>query len=142
MTKPGYRSIVYSVQISVQKDPDVVFKDLIDLAQWWPEDFRGEPVNKDSEFVFTTGDGHYSTNKVIEFIPGKKVAWQTTASLRKSDNYDWSGTKFIFDLAPAGDATMLKFTYDGVVLEHETEKLAHICDLTLKEMFYNHINKS
>jgi hypothetical protein len=72
-------------------------------------------------------------------VPNKKVVWVTTESIRKTDNYDWTGTKFIFELTPKSDNTMLKFTYDGVVLEHEYDRLVQICDMTIKEILYNFI---
>ena len=132
----------YAVEIELQKTPEVIFNHLTNLTQWWPEDFKGNAISPDSEFAFTTGDGHYSTNKIIDFLPGKKLAWQAITSLRKSDNFDWSGSKFIFDITPKGDTTTVKFTYDGVVFEHESDKLVRICDITLKEMFYNYITKN
>jgi hypothetical protein len=121
------------------KSPNNVFNHLINLKKWWPEDFKGEDIKLNSEFTFTTGDSHYSKNKVIEFLPNKKVVWLTTESIRKTDDFDWKGTKMIFELTPKGNNTIVKFTYDGVVTENEYERLVEICDMTLKEMFYNYI---
>jgi uncharacterized protein YndB with AHSA1/START domain len=129
----------YSVAIEVAKSPNDVFNNLINLKKWWPEDFEGEDIKLNSEFEFTTGDSHYSKNKVIEFVPNEKLVWLATESVRKTDNYDWTGTKMIFELTPKGDNTIVKFTYDGVVLENESDRLVQICDMTLKEMFYNFI---
>jgi len=78
-------------------------------------------------------------NKIVEFIPNKKLVWLATESIRKTDGYDWTGTKFIFELTPKGDNTLLKFIYDGVVLESESDRLVLICDMTMKDMFYNFI---
>ena len=63
----------------------------------------------------------------------KKLVWLVTESIRKTDNYEWTGTKMIFELTPKDDNTMLKFTYDGVVLENEYDRLVQICDMTIKE---------
>ncbi|HXB42468.1 MAG TPA: SRPBCC domain-containing protein [Puia sp.] len=139
MPNKNYKPANYTVAIEIPKSPNDVFTHLIDLAKWWPEDFAGEDIKLNSEFVFSTGDSHYSKNKVIEFLPNKKLVWLVTESIRKTDNYDWTGTKMIFDLTPKGDNTIVKFTYDGVVLENETDRLVQICDMTLKEMFYNFI---
>ncbi len=136
MSQNKYKSIIYSVEIELDKSPEDVFSHLVKLDKWWPEHFDGEPIQLNSEFVFTTGDNHYSKNKVIEFVPNKKLAWITLESIRKSDSYDWSGTKFIFDITSSGNKSKLKFTYDGLVLEAETEKLKEICDVTAKQMFY------
>ena len=139
MTSKNYKSANYTVEIEVAKSPNDVFDHIIDLSKWWPEEFEGESIKLNTEFVFRTTDAHYSKNKVVEFLPGKKVVWVTTGSVRKTDNYDWTGTKFIFELAPKGDNTLLKFTYDGVVLKHESDRLVQICDMTIKELFYNFI---
>ena len=139
MITKNYKAANYTVAIELAKSPNEVFNHLINLKKWWPEDFEGEDIKLNSEFVFTTGDSHYSKNKVIEFVPNKKLAWLVAESIRKTDNYDWTGTKMIFELTPKGDNTIVKFTYDGVVLENETDRLIQICDMTLKEMFYNFI---
>jgi hypothetical protein len=125
-----------TVAIQVAKSPDEVFNHVIELSKWWPEDFEGESIKADSEFVLTIGDEHYSKNKVVEFIPNKKVVWLTTESIRKSDNYDWTGTKMIIELTPEGNNTLIKYTYDGVVLENEIERLKQICDMVIKESLY------
>ena len=130
---------IYVVEIKIQKSPADVFKKLIDLSKWWPEDFEGESVQLNSEFVLRTGDSHYSKNKVIAFVSAKKFAWLTIDSIRKTDNYDWTGTKFIFELTPSDDNTILKFTYDGYILTDESDRLVQICDMTIKEMLFNFI---
>jgi hypothetical protein len=129
----------YTVTIEVERSPNDVFNHVINPSKWWPEDFEGESIKLNSEFVFKTGDSHYSKNKVIEFVPNKKVVWLTTGSIRKTDNFDWTGTKMIFELTPKDGHTLLTFTYDGVVLENESDRLVQICDMTVKEMLYNFI---
>ncbi len=121
----------YTIAIEFSKPPDDVFNYVINLSKWWPEEFVGDVIKLNSEFVLRTGDTHYSKNKVVEFVPNKKVVWLTTESIRKSDNFDWTGTKFIFELIPKGNNTQLKFTYDGVVLENESGRLVQICDMTI-----------
>src|SRR6185369_944350 len=98
MENKNYITTNYSVEIELPKPLTVVFNHLINLKEWWPEDFEGEDVRLNSEFVFTTGDSHYSKNKVIEFVPDKRLVWVATSGIRKSDNYEWTGTKMIFDL--------------------------------------------
>ena len=139
MTSKNYITANYTVEIEVEKSPNDVFNNLINLKKWWPEDFEGEDIKLNSEFIFTTGDSHYSKNKVIEFVPNEKLVWLATESIRKTDNFDWTGTKMIFELTPKDNYTIVKFTYDGVVLENESDRLVQICDMTLKEMFYKSI---
>src|SRR6185312_2573343 len=139
MENNKYRPANYTVEMEITKSPNDVFNHLINLKKWWPEDFEGEDIKLNSEFVFSTGDSHYSKNKVIEFVPGKKLVWLATESMRKTDNFQWTGTKMIFELTPKGVNTLLKFTYDGVVFENEYDRLVQICDITIKEMFFNFI---
>ena len=131
----------YSVSTELPKSSNVVFNHLIDLKKWWPEDFEGESIKLNSEFILTTGGTHYSKNKVIELISDKKFVWLVTDSLRSTDNFTWTGTKMIFELTPKDDHTLLEFTYDGPVLENEKERLAQICDACIKDMFYNFVVK-
>jgi hypothetical protein len=130
----------YTVAIEVAKSPGDVFNHIInDVSKFWPEDFEGRSSNLNDEFVLTSAGGHYSKNKVVELVPNKKVVWRVTESIRPTDNFDWSGTKMIFDLIPQGDMTEVSFTYDGFILDNEYDRLVQICDIVIKEMLYNFI---
>ncbi len=139
MENKDYKAAKYTVEIDLSKSPADVFNHLVDLKKWWPEEFEGEPIRLNTEFELRVGDSHYSKNIVTEFEPGKKLVWLTTEAIRKSDGYDWTGTKMIFELTPKGVSTILTFTYDGVVLEQESDRLVQVCDMTVKELFYNFI---
>jgi len=136
MLKDNYQKTIYTVDIEALKPAADVFAHVLDFAKWWPEEFVGPALQVGSEFVFRMGDSHYSTNKVLEFVAGRKVAWITTSSRRSTDDFDWTGTKMIFELTPSGDGTVLTYTYDGVVLEGEYDRLVQICDVCIKKMFY------
>src|SRR5438874_1642233 len=71
------KKTIYTVTIEVEKSTHDVFDHVIRLSKWWPEDYVGESLKLNSEFVLQTGDSHYSKNKVIEFIPDKKFGWIT-----------------------------------------------------------------
>ena len=139
MTNKKYKAANYKVDIQVAKPVNNVFNHVINLSKWWPEEFEGSCDKLNDEFVFRTGDGHYSKNKVIEFAPNKRIVWLTTESRRKADNFDWTGTKMIVELIPEGAGTLVKFTYDGVILENEADRLAQICDFVIKEKLYSFI---
>jgi hypothetical protein len=139
MVNMNYVTVTYSVTIEVSKSQPEVFNHVTDLSKWWPEEFVGEEIKLNTDFIFKTGDGHFSKNKVIEFETNKKLAWITTESWRKSDNFDWTGTKMIVEIAHEGDNTVIVFTYDGVVLENEQKRLAEICNFCIKNKLYNFI---
>jgi len=134
----NYIQARYTVAIDVAKSPNDVFDHIInDVPGYWPEEMEGKCTQPGDEFIFRTGDSHYSKNKVVELVPDKKMVWLVTESLRNTDNYDWTGTKMIFELTPGPNSTLLEFTYDGVVLENEYERLVQICDMVIKERLYH-----
>lgn len=78
----------------------------------------------------------------MEFVPNKKLVWLVTESIRKTDNFEWTGTKMIFELTTKGDGTLLKFTYDGVTLENEYDRLVQICEVVIKERLYSFLTNT
>jgi len=143
MTNKNYSSANYTVAIELAKPVADVFYHIVnDVSKYWPEEFEGESTRLNDEFVFSSGDSHYSKNKVIELVPDKKVVWLVTESIRKTDNFDWTGTKMIFELTPKDDSTLLTFTYDGVILENEYDRLVMICNMVIKDLLYNFITNA
>ena len=135
----NYKTVTYTVAIEVAKPSNVVFNHIIELSKWWVEEFIGEELKLNSEFILKMGDTHFSKNKVIEFVPDKKFVWVTTGSKRSSDNFDWTGTKMIFELSPKNNGTLITFTYDGVVFESEQGRLKEICDYCIKDLLYKYL---
>jgi hypothetical protein len=135
------KSVSYSTGIEVPFPPAVVFAHVNDVANWWPEEFEGESTKLDDEFELRTGDVHYSKQKIVEFVPDKKVVWLIIDSLRKTDNYEWTGAKMIFELTDKGNETRVDYTYTGLVFENELDRLAEVCDKVIKENLYNFIMK-
>src|SRR6201999_3570259 len=103
-----------------------------DVSKWWPETFEGNSTGLNDEFTLRSGENHYAKQKLIEFAPNEKVVWLVTESIRKPDNYKWTGTKYIFEITSLIGKTLLAFTYDGPVPENEYDRLAQICDMVIK----------
>lgn len=60
---------------------------------------------------------HRSTQKIAEFVPGKKVVWHVLDShinLVKVKG-EWKSTDIIFEIAKKDDKTELRFTHVGLV---------------------------
>jgi Activator of Hsp90 ATPase homolog 1-like protein len=124
MGKKNYKAANYSVTIELEKSPNDVFSHLIHLKKWWPEDFEGEDIKLNSEFILTFGDSHFSRNKVIEWVPNKKLVWLVTESIRKTDNFaKWWGGK---DLR--GNSTKLtdEFIIDHPGAHYSKQKLVEV----------------
>lgn len=127
----------YSTSIEVPLAPDIVFAKINDVAKWWPETVEGPSTALHDEFVFRTGDVHISKQQITELVPDQKVVWLTTESLRKTDNYEWTGARMSFELKPAGNSTTVTYTYDGPVFENEYDRLVQVSDAVIKDNLYN-----
>lgn len=104
-----------------KKSPDDVFQLLLQIEVWWSglyeETIQGKSQNLDDEFSFRAGNGaHYSKQKLIELIPGKRIVWLVTES--KLDFLDkpneWTGTKISFEVSWESNKTKVTFIHEGL----------------------------
>jgi len=145
MKTQNYTTANCSVTIEVPKSPDDVFGHLTnDVSKFWPEEFEGKSAKINDEFTFTTGDSHYSKNKVVELIPNKKVVWLVTDSTLhwlKEDQHEWTNTKMIFEITTRGDKTVLHFTHEGLVPEKECHAMCKQgWNTVIKDYLFNFIS--
>ena len=116
----------FSTTYEVGQSPKEIFKAIINVREWWTglfaEEIEGSSNKLNDEFTFQAGGGaHYSKQKLIELIPGKKIVWLITNSnltfLNKKD--EWTGTKLIFEISTMEGKTKVRFTHLGLVPEIE-----------------------
>lgn len=111
----------FTTVIVVDKSPEQVFDAVNNVTAWWTENLTGKSQKMNDEFDVHFGDVHYSRQKLIEVIPGKKVVWLITDSRLNfiKDKSEWTNTKISFDITPQGDKTALRFTQWGLTPEVE-----------------------
>jgi hypothetical protein len=134
----------YTATVELARSPEDVFNHINDVSKWWSKDFEGSSTKINDEFVICHPDRHYSKQKLIEVIPGKKVVWLVTDSKLnwlKKDKHEWTNTKMIFEITPKGDKTSLHFTHAGLVPEKECYTMCEQgWNMVIKERLFNFIN--
>jgi len=102
--------------LTVDQTPEQVTAAIADVRAWWPGKFTGETDRLGAEFTYRYQDMHRSTQKVTEWVPGRRVVWHVTEShlgfLERKD--EWTGTDIVFDVARKGGKTVLSFTHVGL----------------------------
>jgi hypothetical protein len=112
----------FKAMIEVEESPDAVFNSIKDVSKWWSKDFEGKSSKLNDEFVICHPGRHYSKQKLVEVIPGKKIVWLVTESelsWLEKDKAEWTDTKMIFEIGFKGNKTTLQFTHEGLIPEKE-----------------------
>ncbi len=114
----------YSLAFTVDQTPEQAFQAINDVPSWWSGDVEGDTTQLGGEFSYRVEGAHYSKQKIIESVPGKKVVWHVTdAKLEFVKGKDeWKGTDIVFDIARKGDKTEVRFTHKGLAPAFECYK--------------------
>jgi hypothetical protein len=110
-----------SITISVDQTPEQAFQAINNVRGWWTGDIEGPTDVLEGEFSYRYEDFHFSKQKVVELVPGKKVVWLIVDSYLGfvADKHEWNGTKVTFDISRKGDKTEVRFTHAGLVPAHQ-----------------------
>lgn len=107
--------------IKSKKSPDEVFNAISNVAGWWIGEVQGQADKMGSVFSYNYKTFHDSTQKVVEFVPGKKIVWEVIKSSINfvKDKNEWLGTQLIFELKAVKDGTEIHFTHKGLTPQIE-----------------------
>ena len=111
----------FTTSFTVDQSPEEVFKAVNNVRGWWSGEVNGDTGRLGAEFTYHYKDMHKTTQKVTEFVPGKKVVWHVTDAELSfvKDKTEWTGTDIVFEIARKDGKTELRFTHLGLVPEFE-----------------------
>ncbi len=107
----------FTTSFTVAQTPNEVFTAINNVRGWWSGEVTGETSKLGDEFTYRYKDMHKTTQRVTEFVPGKKVVWHVTDAKLTfvKDKTEWIGTDIVFEIARKDGKTELHFTHVGLV---------------------------
>jgi hypothetical protein len=111
----------YHIDIVVNTTARQAFDGINNVTKWWTENLEGSSRKLNDEFTVRFWDVHMSRQKLVEFVPDKKVVWLVTDSKLNflKDKKEWTNTKITFEISKSGNKTQVRFTHIGLVPDVE-----------------------
>jgi hypothetical protein len=111
----------FTTTISVNQTQEEVYNAVNNVRGWWSQEIEGRTDKLNGEFTYHYKDVHSSKMKLIELIPGKKIAWLVLENHFNftKDASEWRGTTITFNISKKGAKTHLRLTHQGLVPEYE-----------------------
>jgi hypothetical protein len=111
----------FATSFVVDQTPDEAFAAITNVRGWWSGEIEGRTDALGEEFTYRYQDVHYTKQRISEFVPGRKVAWQIVDSYLNftEDSHEWTGTEVVFEVVPQGHQTEVRFSHVGLVPEFE-----------------------
>ena len=106
-----------TITFTVDQSPEEVFDAINNVRGWWSGEIDGRTDKLGEEWTYHYKDVHRTTQKITEFVPGKKVVWHVLDAQLNfvKDKTEWNGTDIVFEITPKDDKTELRFTHVGLV---------------------------
>jgi hypothetical protein len=107
----------YTTSFTVEQSPEEVFDAISNVRGWWSGEIDGSTDKLGAEFRYRYQDVHDTTQRITEWVPGKRVVWHVVDSHINfvKDRTEWNGTDIVFEIDRKNGKTELRFTHVGLV---------------------------
>jgi len=111
----------FTTTLLVNATPAAAFTAITNMRGWWSEQIDGDTENLNGLFEYHYKDVHYCKMQLVERVENEKLVWLVLDNYFKftKDKQEWIGTHLIFELAPKGKQTQIRFTHQGLVPAYE-----------------------
>ena len=108
---------IYTTSFAVDQSLKQVFAAINNVRGWWSGDIEGRTDKPGAEFAYRYEDIHRSTQKITQWVPGKKVVWRVLDARISfvKGTAEWNSADIIFEIARKGEKTELRFTHVGLL---------------------------
>lgn len=134
----------FTTTFLVDQSPKEVFAAINNVGAWWQGEIKGKAKKLDDEFTYQMEDIHFSKQKIVEFIPDKKVVWLITDSDLSftKDKSEWTGTKIVFEISEVKNKTQLRFIHKGLAPKFECyDACSNAWELLVQKSLFSLITK-
>ena len=108
----------FTTTLTVNKTPEEVFTAINNVRGWWLDGrIEGNTDKLGEEWIYSYKDKHYSKQRTIELVPGKKIVWLVFDSYLSfiKNKIEWNNTKIIFEIFKKDNKTEIRFTHVGLI---------------------------
>lgn len=111
----------FALSFVVDRPPDEVFAAINNVRGWWSGEIAGDTDRLGAEFTYRYGDVHYSSQRITELVPAKRVMWHVFDSHLSflEDKSEWNGSDIVFDISATKGKTEVRFEHRGLGPEIE-----------------------
>jgi activator of Hsp90 ATPase-like protein len=110
----------YTAVITVDTSRAEAFDAAVNLRAWWSEEIDGDTDRLGAEFTYNYMDTHRCRMRVMEYVPGRRVAWLVLENhFVFTDGEEWLGTTIEIDVAERDGRTEVRLTHRGLLPQHD-----------------------